>query len=132
MIRMIYVSQAKKVDFNKIKDILTISHKRNLENGITGALIYGKGYFIQCLEGDQPEVEALYKKIIIDNRHDHIELISKEEIQEPCFNDWHISLMNDNAYKLLDDRYMVEGVFNPYKMRSEKLVLMLNELSKVS
>jgi hypothetical protein len=131
MIRILYVSQAKSIDFNKIKDILSVSHRFNKENDITGALIYGKGYFIQCLEGTQSEVENLYKKIIIDNRHDHIELISKETIQERNFNDWHISLMNDSAYKILENKYSKNGTFDPYTLRPEHIIMMLEELSKV-
>ncbi|MFC2074176.1 BLUF domain-containing protein [Campylobacterota bacterium] len=131
MIRLIYVSQANEINFNKIKSILSVSHRRNKESNISGALIYGKGYFIQCLEGDDIEVEALYKKIIIDNRHDHIELISKENIQERYFKDWHISLMNDNAYAMIENKYTKDGVFNPNKLRPEQLLIMLDELSKV-
>jgi len=131
MIRLIYVSQSKDIDFKKIKDLLTVSHKKNKASNITGALIYGQGYFIQCLEGDIKEVENLYKKIILDNRHEHIELISKEEIQEPHFNDWHASSMNEAAYKMIEDRYKKDGEFNPYLMRPEQIVMMLNELSKV-
>jgi len=132
MIRLIYVSQAKDIDFNKIKAILTVSHERNKDNDISGALIYGKGYFIQCLEGDKSEVMTLYKKIILDNRHEHIEVISKEDIQERYFNDWHISLMNDSAYKMLENKYTKDGVFNPYALRPEKLMMMLDELSSVT
>jgi len=132
MIRIVYVSQAKNIDFTKIKNILDVSHERNKDNYITGALIYGKGYFIQCLEGDEYEVETLYKKIILDNRHEHIELISKEEILERHFNDWHISLMNDKAYKVLENRFTKDGVFDPYKMRTEQLIMMLDELSHVT
>ena len=116
----------------KIKAILTVSHKSNIDNNISGALIYGKGYFIQCLEGDKREVETLYKKIILDNRHDHIELISKEDIQERHFNDWHISLMNDGTYKMLKNKYTKNGIFNPYTMRSELLIMMLDEISSVA
>jgi len=132
MIRLIYVSQSKDIDFNKIKDILTVSHERNKNSNISGALIYGKGYFIQCLEGDKREVETLYKRIILDNRHDHIELISEEDIQERHFNDWHISFMNDGAYKMLETKYTKDGIFNPYTMRPEQLIMMLDELSRVT
>lgn len=131
MIRLIYVSQTNDIDFEKIKVILNVFHEHNKENNISGALVYGKGYFIQCLEGDDNDVEALYKKIIIDNRHDHIELISKENIQEPYFKGWNISLMNDNAYKILEKKYTRQGVFNPYTMRSEQLMMMLDELSQI-
>ncbi len=131
MIRLIYVSQANDIDFNKIKAILSVSHEHNKNSDISGALIYGKGYFIQCLEGDENKVEALYKKIIIDNRHDHVELLSKETIQEPYFHDWHISLMNENAYKMIENKYMKNGVFDPYTLRPEQIMAMLNELSNV-
>lgn len=131
MIRLIYVSQAKDIDFNKIKAILSTSHVHNQENNISGALIYGRGYFIQCLEGDTNKVETLYKKIIIDNRHDHIELISTEEIQDRFFKDWHISMMNDNAYRAIENKYSKNGVFNPYKMRSEQLLMMIDMLSNI-
>ena len=131
MIRILYVSQAKSIDFNKIKDILSVSHRFNKKNDITGALIYEKGYFMQCLEGTESEVEDLYKKIIIDNRHDHIELISKETIQERNFHDWNISLMNDNAYRILDNKYSNNGIFDPYTLRPEQIIMMLEELSKV-
>ncbi len=131
MIRIIYVSQAKDIDFDKIKTILSKSQKHNKEKGISGTLIYGKGYFIQCLEGDEREVEALYKKIILDNRHEHIELISKEDIQERFFKDWHLSLMNDQAYTVLDNKYTKDGTFDPYKLRPEQLMMMLDELSRV-
>lgn len=132
MIRIVYVSQAKDIDFNKIQAILTVSHKHNKNNKISGTLIHGKGYFIQCLEGDKHEVESLYKNIILDNRHEHIELISKEDIQERYFNDWHISLMNDDAYKLLDNQYTKDGVFNPYAMRSEQLIMLLDKISSMT
>ncbi len=132
MIRTIYVSQAKNIDVENIRTILNISHQRNIENGISGALIYGSGYFIQCLEGARDEVEALYKKIIIDNRHEHIELISKENIQERYFKDWHIALMNDSADKLLQNKYTKNGIFDPYTLRPEQLITLLDELCKVA
>jgi len=131
MIRLLYVSQTSDIDMNTIKSILDVSHEYNKINKISGVLIYGKGYFIQCLEGEDSVVEALYKKIILDTRHKHIELISKEKIQEPYFKDWHISFMNEGAYKMIENRYTRHGVFDPYTMRSEQLIMMLDELSKI-
>ncbi len=131
MIRLIYVSQANDIDFNETKAILDVSFKHNKDNSITGVLVYGQNYFIQCLEGSKEQVEALYRKIILDQRHDHIELISKEEIQDRYFDDWHLSLMNKHAYNDIIQRHSNSGVFNPYTMRPEQLIKILDELSRV-
>lgn len=131
MIRLIYVSQTNNIDFEKIKDVLTVSYKNNRESDISGALIYGQGYFIQCLEGEANLIEALYKKIILDNRHEHVELISKEDIQERYFKDWHASTMNDKAYRMIESKYSKNGNFDPYSMRPEQIIMLLDELSKI-
>lgn len=131
MIRLIYVSQTNNIDFEKIKAVLTVSYKNNKESDISGALIYGQGYFIQCLEGEADPIEALYKKIILDNRHEHVELISKEKIEERYFKDWHTSTMNDKAYRMIEKKYSKNGNFDPYSMRPEQIIMLLDELSKV-
>jgi len=131
MIRLIYVSQAVNVNFNETKSILSVSSKHNKNNNITGVLVYGRSYFIQCLEGNKEQVEKLYKKIILDQRHEHIELISKEEIQERYFNNWRLSLMNESSYTHIVQRYAHNTDFDPYSMRPEQLIKMLDELSGV-
>ncbi len=131
MIRLIYVSQANHIDFNQTKAILDVSSKHNKDNQITGVLIYGQNYFIECLEGSKQQVKALYKRIILDQRHEHIELISKEEIQDRYFDDWNFSLMNKHIYDDMVQRHSDNGLFNPYSMRPEHLIKILDELSRV-
>ncbi len=56
--------------------VLTEAVKFNSKNDITGVLYYGNGYFLQYLEGEKEQVEALfYKSILKDSRHQNCEII---------------------------------------------------------
>ena len=51
-------------------------------------LLYAEGSFFQVLEGEADVVDALYAKIELDQRHDHVTLIIREPIAKRHFNDW--------------------------------------------
>jgi len=127
MIRLIYVSQTDNITFENNKDILTSSFKFNQENDISGALVYGLGYFVQCLEGDEKTVHALYEKIAKDTRHYNVKLISEKSIDERHFPQWHMSLMNLSAYKSITD----QTEFNPYEMDGDQLLALIDQVSLV-
>ena len=125
MIRLIYVSQTDNITFENNKDILTSSFKFNQENQISGALVYGLGFFIQCLEGDEKTVHTLYDKIAQDTRHYNVKTVSEKNINERHFPQWHMSLMNMSAYKSITDK----TDFNPYEMSSDELLALIDQVS---
>jgi len=127
MIRLIYVSQTDNITFENNKDILTTSFKFNQDNQISGALVYGLGFFIQCLEGDEETVHALYKKIAQDTRHYDVKIISEKSIDERHFPQWHMSLMNLSAYTSITDKID----FNPYEMHSDELLALIDQVSMI-
>jgi hypothetical protein len=51
-------------------------------------LCQGQGVFIQILEGERSNVNRLYATIIKDKRHQNVELVSIEEIQNRRFPEW--------------------------------------------
>ena len=127
MICLIYVSRTDNITFENNKDILTSSFQFNQENQISGALIYGLGFFIQCLEGDEERVHALYEKIAQDTRHYDVKIISKKSIDERHFPQWHMSLMNLSAYESITDK----TDFNPYEMGSDELLVLIDQVSMI-
>jgi hypothetical protein len=127
MIRLIYVSRTDNITFENNKDILTSSFKYNQDKQISGALIYGLGFFIQCLEGDEDTVHALYQKIAQDTRHYDVKIISEKSIDERHFPEWHMSLMNMSAYKSITDK----TDFNPYDMSSNELLVLIDQVSMI-
>ena len=94
MKRIIYVSLGNEIDDEDIDQIVEKSRNNNPQVGITGALIYHKGLFVQVLEGDEQAVDSLMGRINRDARHyDVIQLCSEtiEPEQRICPN-WHMAL----------------------------------------
>lgn len=89
MIRLIYVSKAAQEQTPSLTDtILHKAHARNAEYGITGVLCVGQGVFLQVLEGDRSAVTRLYARISADPRHEDLELIHCESIDERRYGQW--------------------------------------------
>ena len=73
--RVIYVSRATPgVDAGSVYDIIRVSHNRNSRFGLTGALIFLDGYFLQVLEGDGFQVRDRFSVIAADPRHTDVVL----------------------------------------------------------
>ncbi|WP_171498527.1 BLUF domain-containing protein, partial [Acinetobacter soli] len=89
--RMLYVSKLKECDnpMNELFNILTEALNFNTPNAICGALYYGNGYFVQCLEGNKIKINDLFhNKILNDPRHENCELMYCEDVTDRLFSKW--------------------------------------------
>lgn len=68
--------------------ILTKSRENNQTNGLTGALLYRSGRFVQILEGPDAEVERWFDIIEADPRHHSVQKISEKTILYRQFPQW--------------------------------------------
>ena len=84
-----YLSQSK-LDWTDeaIDQLLERSKQNNATRGITGAMIYANGYFMQLIEGPQIAVDELYSAIDADPRHEVLSLLHNQEIKDRHFSDW--------------------------------------------
>lgn len=71
-----------------LENIVRTAKMKNRASGITGVLFYENGHFLQALEGEKSNIEATYKKIENDQRHDQIIKIIDEPIENRSFDDW--------------------------------------------
>lgn len=86
---IIYVSSAVGLlDLEEIVHLLARARKRNVEYGITGALLYIGGNFMQYIEGPKNGLDVIYKIIQADKQHTGIILVSRETIANRQFGDW--------------------------------------------
>ena len=101
--QLIYISKAK-VQFTKEElDTLVIKASHfNKEKSITGALIFGKGYFLQILEGKKPTIKILFEKIKSDPRHKHILELHFSSAEKRVFPDWNMALLNLDTDEKID------------------------------
>jgi hypothetical protein len=74
--QLLYLSKATTPMTQQTLEQLTARESsRNAPLGLTGILIYSKGYFIQLLEGDQTAVRATYNTIAADARHTNLHIL---------------------------------------------------------
>ncbi len=71
-----------------LEQILEEARKRNLEEHITGCLVYYQNRFVQILEGDKRRVLKVYGKIRHDTRHHSLQLLWEGDVPERYFADW--------------------------------------------
>lgn len=88
----------------EIAAILVTSRSNNTGRGLTGALMYHRGRFIQILEGPDDQVRSRFDVISADPRHNSIHVVSDEPIDERQFPEWTMGFrpLTDDSIKTLD------------------------------
>jgi hypothetical protein len=94
--QLIYVSTMAGESDDQLGSILESSVRHNLQNGITGMLLYYRGGFMQVLEGGDAQVHETYARICADNRHHNILTLSVEGVAYRHFENWSM------GYKYVD------------------------------
>ncbi|PRY68308.1 FAD-dependent sensor of blue light [Glaciihabitans tibetensis] len=104
MISIAYVSAATDtMTDDDVAAILVQARANNLGLGLTGALLYHRGRFIQILEGPAEQVHARYDIIAADPRHRSVQKISEKFIAERQFPEWTMGFrpLSDDSFKTL-------------------------------
>jgi hypothetical protein len=71
-----------------LEDILENAQSNNAAEGITGALVYVDGHFMQILEGERSAVGPLMGRIAKDLRHESVVLLLEGDVEVASFPDW--------------------------------------------
>ena len=96
--RLLYVSTAVgPVTTAVTGTILRSAQTHNAVSGITGVLCQGRGVYLQVLEGERSQVDALYARIALDKRHGNLKLRQQENIQARRYGKWAMAHV-DMAY----------------------------------
>ncbi len=130
LVRLLYASLAtENIDEQVLNAILEKSRSYNPSNGITGILCYSGKFFLQVLEGNRQEVSRLYNKIVSDPRHEKVEILLFEDINERRFSNWtmgQVNLAKVNPSTLL--KYSAKPAIDPFAMGGRGLMSLLEEL----
>ncbi len=130
LVRLMYASRAASaVDQEELSAILRTSARRNPESGITGVLCCSGGLFIQVLEGGRAQVNALYRRICGDARHEEVTLLTYEEITERRFAGWsmgQVHMTRLNPAVLL--KYSETAALDPFSVSGRATSALFEEL----
>jgi len=72
----------------EIPSILDASRRHNRTLGLSGMLLFGRGRFLQVLEGPGPAVERTYRRILSDARHRDVVLVYDGANEPRRFTEW--------------------------------------------
>ncbi|MEO8935475.1 MAG: BLUF domain-containing protein [Burkholderiaceae bacterium] len=93
--QIIYSSEATTpMQSEDLEEILEHARCSNATRGITGALVYGEGIFLQILEGDRVTVNDLMVKILRDLRHEAVTVLREGEIPSAIFVGWKMAYIS--------------------------------------
>lgn len=100
MIHLIYISSATRVmKESDLLEILEQSRTRNVSKNVTGMLLYRDGAFLQVLEGEEKDVDEIYKSILLDERNTGHYLVERKEIGERQFPGWSMGFEDLSNYR---------------------------------
>ena len=127
LVRMLYLSRPVGPQTTTMtSSILASAQSFSAQNGITGVLCQGQGFFIQALEGERSVVNQLYHRIVLDQRHKDLEVMLLDDIEQRRFSHWTM------AHVLLSDgASLVQAQtphFDPYATPGRVLLARLDEL----
>lgn len=84
--RIAYVSRAAGgVGPREVYDIIRSAHNRNGAAGLTGALVFVDGHFVQVLEGERFRLDACLARIAADPRHEALDLRTRSVADHRMF-----------------------------------------------
>jgi hypothetical protein len=89
LIHCIYASRALSAPHETdVRTLLDHARRKNTALGITGMLLLIEDSFFQVLEGEAETVDAVYRVIAQDPRHDRVTQIIREPIAQRSFAEW--------------------------------------------
>ena len=101
MQRLIYVSESRiehtDVD-SELAKIVDYSQVKNVQLGITGALLFTGKHFAQVLEGPPEAIHILMAFIYNDPRHTNISVVDRSPITDRRFADWQMAYQGPSQF----------------------------------
>lgn len=88
MKQLIYRSEPFGFDRAILAGILTHARRNNARDDITGALICRQDLYLQLIEGPADSIDALYARILADDRHCDVGLLLADTVSERLFPEW--------------------------------------------
>jgi hypothetical protein len=130
LVRLMYASRAvAAVDAEELHSLLRQCRANNPKHGITGVLCFADRIFLQVLEGSRSAVNRLYQRIVNDSRHQDVELLSYQEIDERRFAGWamgQVQMSGLNPALLL--KYSGSATLDPYAVPGRVSMALFDDL----
>jgi hypothetical protein len=132
MVRLIYASRsAPGLRHEDLWGILTDSRENNPASGVTGMLCHDGRFFLQVLEGEREPVNAIFRAIVGDERHQDVTLLEYAEVEERIFGRWAMAYLSSDALtKEIARRHGPGAAFDPFTMTSAQALALVVDVAQ--
>ncbi len=97
-----YVSSATQpMSIVQLEVLLTEARRLNVENSVTGVLLYSDGNFMQYFEGSEQAVLDTYARILASKQHHGVIQILNAQIAQRSFPEWEMGFSQSTKSELL-------------------------------
>jgi len=133
MIQLVYGSRASRpVRFAELCKLLALAQRKNAARGVTGKLCFDGKCFVQVLEGDRDDVNAVYHHIARDPRHQELQILSVCEVEVRSFAEWHMAYCGvSEASKAVLERLGIPSL-DPLELSAEAALAVLTDLPSLA
>jgi hypothetical protein len=133
LIRLTYFSRVRRQGSmeDHLDDILVTSVTNNRRDDITGMLVHDDTWFAQMLEGRESIVSTTFERILRDDRHSDVSLVSMHPVGQRRFADWWMrAIAYDKDNCELFRHYGENDHFDPPLMRVDRLCDLIEDLAE--
>lgn len=118
-------TQTRKLTTADLIDLLNEARTFNLGHDITGLLLHRDDSFLQVIEGSKSAVLELYNRIRQDTRHQRVETLFEDYIEEREFSEWQMGFIELGGV----DMSLLPG-FSTFLVENEEPRSLLERLSR--
>ncbi len=99
----------------------------NKENNISGILLYLQGKYIQVLEGNKVEVNALYSRIEKDPRHKRVTKVIEGNSPQRIFKGWSMGFkkLTHEEFSSLSGFQDIDSFFSKQKLTEHSSLVLV-------
>ncbi|MEP1470864.1 MAG: BLUF domain-containing protein [Halieaceae bacterium] len=137
MYRIIYQSRSvEPLNWDIVRSITSVSEKNNESSGVTGVLLASRTHFMQALEGRFEDVNAVFRRIVRDERHEELSIVGFSLIDARLFGSWGMRGIGAFDFNLqieqeLKDKYGEEDGGIKFPLEEWQALAMLNDIKMI-
>ena len=134
MYRIIYKSRSvAPLNWDIVRGITSASEVNNAALGVTGILLASRTHYLQALEGNFEDVNAVFRRIVRDNRHTELSLVGFSVIDARLFGGWGMRGIgafdfNKRIETELIDKYGAEEEGIHFPLEEWQALAMINDI----
>jgi len=111
-----------------LRDILLTSRRNNPHLGVTGALMFNAGCFVQVLEGSRGAIDQVFQLIKPDKRHADVAVLSFGPVAERAFPNWSMAFVGAQAGDGRFEAFARESGYDPARLTGDATLEFLRKM----